>query len=60
MKNYTKMLYVIDMVNGFVTEGVRHDEYIAHTIDEQVALIKKFILKITSIHLKVKNSMTTK
>jgi len=42
MKNYTKMLYVIDMVNGFVTEGVMHDEYIAHTIDEQVALIKKF------------------
>ncbi len=42
MKNYKKMLYVIDMVKGFVTEGVMHDEYIGHTVEEQVKLIKKF------------------
>ena len=42
MKNYTKALYVVDMVNGFVREGIMHDEYIAHTIEEQVNLIKKF------------------
>lgn len=42
MKNFEKALYVIDMVNGFVKEGIMHDEYIAHTISEQVTLIKKF------------------
>jgi len=41
MKNYQKMLYVVDMVNGFVREGVMHDEYIANTIEEQIRLIKK-------------------
>ena len=41
MKNYSKILYVVDMVNGFVKEGIMHDKYIAHTIDEQVKLIKK-------------------
>ena len=42
MKNYEKMLYVVDMVNGFVREGIMHDDYISHTIEEQVKLIKKF------------------
>ena len=42
MKNYKKVLYVVDMVNGFVNEGIMHDEYIRNTIDEQVKLIKKF------------------
>lgn len=42
MKNYKKILYVVDMVNGFVNEGIMHDEYIGHTIDEQIELIKKF------------------
>ena len=41
MKN-KKMLYVIDMVKGFVSEGIMHDSYISHTIDEQIELIKKF------------------
>lgn len=40
-ENYNKILYVIDMVNGFVYEGAMHDEYIANTIDEQIKLIKK-------------------
>ena len=42
MKNYKKVLYVLDMVKGFVTEGVMHDEYIGHTVEEQIKLIKKF------------------
>lgn len=39
--NYSKMLYVVDMVKGFVCEGVMHDKYISHTIEEQINLIKK-------------------
>ena len=42
MKNYNKVLYVVDMVKGFVNEGVMHDKYIGHTIEEQIKLIKKF------------------
>lgn len=42
LKQYKKMLYVVDMVKGFVTEGPMHDEYIAHTIDEQIKIIEKF------------------
>jgi len=42
MKNYSKVLYVVDMVKGFVNEGVMHDEYIGHTIEDQIKLIKKF------------------
>jgi nicotinamidase-related amidase len=41
-RNYTKVLYVVDMVKGFVSEGVMHDKYIEHTIKEQIKLIKKF------------------
>ena len=42
MMKCKKALYIVDMVNGFVREGVMHDEYIANTIEEQVSLIKKF------------------
>lgn len=42
LKNYTKGLYVVDMVNGFVREGKLHDERIAKTIPEQIKLIEKF------------------
>lgn len=42
LKNYTKGLYVVDMVNGFVREGLLHDERIALAIPEQLRLIKKF------------------
>ena len=42
MERYTKVLYVVDMVKGFVSEGVMHDEYIGHAIDEQIKLVKKF------------------
>ena len=40
--NNRKILYIIDMVKGFVDEGAMHDNYIANTIDEQILLIKKF------------------
>ena len=38
---YKKCLIVVDMVNGFVREGVLHDERIATIIPKQVELIKK-------------------
>ena len=38
---YKKCLIVVDMVNGFVREGVLHDERIARIIPNQVELIKK-------------------
>ena len=41
LKEYKKMLYVVDMVNGFVNEGVLHDKHIRGTIDEQIKLINK-------------------
>ncbi len=45
MKNlriYTKMLIVVDMVNGFVRGGVLHDENIARIIPKQLKLIKDY------------------
>lgn len=42
IKVYNKILYNIDMVNGFVKEGVLHDKKIADTIPEQIRLIEKF------------------
>ena len=38
---YKKCLIVVDMVNGFVREGVLHDEDIARIIPRQIELIKK-------------------
>ncbi len=43
MKDYYKIAYIIDMVEGFVYEGAMHDEYISHTEDEQVKLIESFL-----------------
>ena len=42
LKNYRKVLYIIDMVKGFVEKGAMADPYIAHTIPEQLKLIEKF------------------
>ena len=39
---YEKCLIVVDMVNGFVREGVLHDEAIARTIPSQTKLIKEY------------------
>ena len=44
MKNfkiYKKCLIVVDMVNGFVREGVLHDKNIARIIPKQIKLIKE-------------------
>lgn len=41
LKLYKGMLIVVDMVNGFVTEGALHDEEIANIIPRQIELIKK-------------------
>ena len=43
LKEYTKMLYIVDMVNGFVNEGILHDKHIQKIIPEQIKLIKKII-----------------
>ena len=40
---YSKCLIVVDMVNGFVREGVLHDESIARIIPRQIELIKENI-----------------
>ncbi|MBQ9072213.1 MAG: cysteine hydrolase [Bacilli bacterium] len=40
---YKKCLIVVDMVNGFVREGVLHDKEIAITIPRQIELIEKNI-----------------
>ena len=39
---YKKCLIVVDMVNGFVKEGVLHDENIARIIPNQIDLIKQY------------------
>ena len=41
LKIYKKCLIVVDMVNGFVKEGVLHDKMIAKTIPNQIKLIKE-------------------
>lgn len=39
---YEKSLIVVDMVNGFVREGVLHDEVIAEAIPSQIKLIREY------------------
>lgn len=41
LKKYKDCLIVVDMVNGFVTEGVLHDEKIKDIIPRQIELIKE-------------------
>ena len=41
LKKKKKCLIVVDMVNGFVREGVLHDEAIAMIIPRQIELIEK-------------------
>lgn len=43
LKVYKKCLIVVDMVNGFVREGVLHDEVIANVIDRQKEIIDDYI-----------------
>lgn len=41
LKVYKKCLIVVDMVNGFVREGVLHDDRISNVIPRQIELINK-------------------
>ena len=41
LKMYKACLIVVDMVNGFVREGVLHDEKIANVIPRQIELIRQ-------------------
>lgn len=43
LKRYRKMLYTIDMVNGFVRKGILSDLSIKDAIPEQTKLIERFI-----------------
>ena len=40
-KIYKKALIIVDMVNGFVREGVLHDDKISNIIPRQIELIKE-------------------
>lgn len=41
LKLYKRCLIVVDMVNGFVNEGVLHDKRIKQVLPNQLKLIKK-------------------
>ena len=41
LKLYKDCLIIVDMVNGFVREGVLHDEEISKIIPKQIKLIKE-------------------
>lgn len=43
MSEYKKLLVVVDMVNGFVREGIMSDKYIEHIIPEQIKLIDSIL-----------------
>ena len=43
LKVYTKCLIVVDMVNGFVREGVLHDKKISNVIPRQIEIIEEYI-----------------
>ena len=42
LKIYRKALIVVDMVNGFVREGVLHDDNISRVIPRQIELIEEY------------------
>jgi len=41
LKVYSGCLIIVDMINGFVKEGMLHDEEIGKKIDRQIELIKQ-------------------
>ena len=43
LKEIRELLIIVDMVNGFVREGIMADPYIEHIIPEQIRLIKDFL-----------------
>ncbi len=42
LKIYNKALIIVDMINGFVKEGVLHDKNIAKIIPRQIELIREY------------------
>lgn len=42
LEEYQKMLYIVDMLDGFVNQGKLHDKYLRRIIPEQIRLIEKF------------------
>ena len=42
LKKYQKVVIVVDMINGFVKEGVLHDKKIAEIIPRQKEIIEKY------------------
>ena len=45
LKEIRELLIIVDMVIGFVREGIMADSYIEHIIPEQIRLIKEFLEK---------------
>ena len=41
LKVYNGCLIVVDMINGFVREGMLHDEAIGNKVERQIELIKE-------------------
>ena len=57
-KMYKRCLIVVDMVNGFVREGVLHDEEIARIIPEQIKLIKEALASEDTLVIFIKDTHT--
>ena len=66
LKLYKDCLIIVDMVNGFVREGVLHDEEISKIIPTQIKLIKEaketkqLIIFIKDNHRQLKNQQNSK
>lgn len=41
--NYKKLLIIVDMVNGFIREGIMSDKYIEHIIPNQIKIINDIL-----------------
>lgn len=57
-KMYKKCLIVVDMVNGFVREGVLHDNSIANIIPIHIKLIKEALASEDTIVIFIKDTHT--
>ena len=55
-KIYKKCLIIVDMVNGFVKEGVLHDKNIEKTIPYQIKLIKEALASKDSLVVFIKDT----
>lgn len=45
LENLKELLIIVDMINGFVKEGALADQFIQHTVKEQIKLIEEIIFK---------------